>query len=244
VSLERALSKLGLASRTEARGWILAGRVGVDGKVVTDPLEPVVPERSSFSLDARPLRPPGPLTVALHKPRGFLTSRSDPQGRPTVYDLLADVGRHLGPVGRLDQASSGLLLLTSDTRLAAWLTDPRNAVPRRYAVTVRGALDQAEAASLEAGLVLEGQRLAARSVTIRKRSRRETHLLIELAEGKNREIRRLLSALGHEVTRLKRIAFGGLALGELAPGAWREVGAEELRRAFPKAPLGRHVNPS
>jgi 23S rRNA pseudouridine2605 synthase len=237
VTLERALSKLGLLSRTEARRAIQAARVAVDGRVQTDPLLPVVPERVELSLDGRPLQPPAALTVALHKPRGVVTTRSDPEGRPTVYELLRSIEQHLGPVGRLDLASSGLLLLTNDTRLASWLTDPENQVSRRYAVTVRGELDEAQAARLEQGLVLDREPLSARQVTIRKRSRRETHLLVELTEGKNREIRRLMEALGHEVTRLKRIAFGGIVLGDLAPGQWRPIPLDELERAFPRAPL-------
>jgi 23S rRNA pseudouridine2605 synthase len=139
------------------------------------------------------------------------------------------------PVGRLDAATSGLLLLTNDTRLADWLTDPANAVARVYLVTVRGELADAAARRLEEGLDDAGERLAARAVTVRKRSRRETHLVLELTEGKNREIRRLLAAVRHEVTRLKRVSFGGLELGDLAVGKWREVSAEELKAAFPGA---------
>jgi 23S rRNA pseudouridine2605 synthase len=130
-----------------------------------------------------------------------------------------------------------LLLLTNDTRFADWLTDPRNQVSRIYLVTVRGELNEETARRLEQGIEDTGERLAARSVVIRKRSRRETHLVVELTEGKNREIRRMLTAGGHEVTRLKRVSFGGLELGELAPGRWRGLSAAELREAFPSAPL-------
>jgi 23S rRNA pseudouridine2605 synthase len=144
---------------------------------------------------------------------------------------------HLVPVGRLDAATTGLLLLTNDTRLADWVTDPGNAVPRIYLATVRGLLEDATARRLEEGIEDRGERLAASTVTVRKRSRRETHLILALTEGKNREIRRLLAAAGHEVTRLKRVSFGGLELGDLPPGQWRDVTIEELRAAFPGAPL-------
>ena len=129
VPLERAPCRLGLASRTQARALIQAGRIAADGRKQTDPLLPVVPEQVRLSLDGRSLVPPGARPVALHNRRGVLTASSDPRGRPTVFQLLSGMARHLGAVGGLDRASSGLLLLTSDTRLASWLTHPRNAVP-------------------------------------------------------------------------------------------------------------------
>ncbi|HEY3358352.1 MAG TPA: pseudouridine synthase [Polyangia bacterium] len=237
VSLNRALSKLGIASRAEATRLIAAGRVTVDGRVVRDPAAAVVPERAVIAIDGQPAARAAWRTLLLHKPRGVLTTRADPGGRPTVFDLLGEAGAHLVPVGRLDLATTGLLLLTTDTRFAAWATDPASAVPRLYVVTVRGEVSDETAARLTAGVEDAGERLAADAVTIRKRSRRETHLLVRLREGKNRELRRLFAALGHEVTRLTRVAFGGLELGALAPGAWRPVSVEELRAAFPGAPL-------
>jgi 23S rRNA pseudouridine2605 synthase len=260
VSLERALSKLGLATRSAARALVREGRVAVDGRIVTEPLAAVVPERVSIVIDGRETSRPAPLTLMLHKPRGVVTTRSDPQGRLTVYGCLeapapalaggpgcpaGDAGLpdglmkdvHLVPAGRLDAATSGLLLMTNDTRLADWVTDPAHGVPRVYLATVRGELTPERAALLTAGIEDAGERLAASAVAVRKRSRRETHLVLELTEGKNREVRRLLAALGHEVTALKRVAFGGLELGGLAPGAWRVIAAAELRAAFPGAPV-------
>lgn len=234
VPLERALSKLGLASRSEARELICAGRVKVDGEVAADPLREVVPERIRVEIDGRPARRAEPLTVLLHKPRGVVTTRSDPEGRPTVYSCLEGMETHVIPVGRLDAATTGLLLLTNDTRFADWLTDPRNEVPRVYVVTVRGELSDGTARRLEEGVEESGERLGARAVQVRKRSRRETHLIVELIAGRNREIRRMLAAVGHEVTRLKRVSFGGLELGDLEPGRWRVVPPEELARAFPE----------
>ena len=243
VPLERALSKLGLATRSEARALIIQGRVRIDGRRVTDPLRPVVPERIAVAIDGRRVNPPQRLTIALHKPRGVVTTKRDPEGRRTVYDLLHDCPHHLIPVGRLDYATSGLLLLTNDTRLADWLTDPDNEVPRTYLVTVRGRVSDVEARLLERGLECGGETLRARAVTVRKASNRETHLVVELVEGKNREVRRLLSAIDHEVTRLRRVQFGGIALDELAPGAWREIDDDELTRAFPGAHLSRKQLP-
>ena len=237
VSLERALSKLGLASRSEAREMIRGGRVVVDGRTETDPLLEVVPERIRVEIDGRSACRTEPLTVLLHKPRGVVTTRSDPEGRPTVYGCLEGLDAHVIPVGRLDAATSGLLLLTNDTRFADWVTDPRNEVPRVYLVTVRGELSDDTARRLEEGIEESGERLAASRAAVRKRSKRETHLVVELTEGKNREIRRMLAAAGHEVTRLRRVSFGGLELGELAPGKWRAIPVDELRGAFPDAPV-------
>ncbi len=240
VPLERALSKLGLASRSQAAALVGAGRVRVDGRIASDPRQPIVPERACIEIDGEVITRPSRVTVLLHKPRGVLTTRSDPDGRPTVYDFLSGLSTHVVPVGRLDFATSGLLLLTNDTRLADWVADPVHHVPRTYVVTVRGELDDDARSSLERGVTIGGEHLAARSVLVRKRSRRETHLVIELDEGRNREVRRLLLAIGHEVTRLKRIAFGGVALGNLRPGQWRVVSETELRAAFPGGPPPRH----
>lgn len=237
VPLERALSKLGLASRAEARELIRAGRVTVDGRTETDPLREIVPERVRVEIDGRPVRRAEPLTILLHKPRGVVTTRSDPQGRPTVYSCIEALEAHVVPVGRLDAATSGLLLLTNDTRFADWVTDPRHEVPRVYVVTVRGELSDETARRLEEGIEDAGERLAVRRIAVRKRSRRETHLIVELTEGKNREIRRLMATAGHEVTRLKRVAFGGLELGKLVVGKWRALSTDELRAAFPGAPV-------
>jgi 23S rRNA pseudouridine2605 synthase len=234
VSLERALSKLGLASRSEARTLITSGRVSVNGRPATDPTTRVVPEQIAITIDGREAAARGEsITIALHKPRGYVTTRSDPEGRKTVYDLLTGLPARVVPVGRLDLASSGLLLFTNDTQLANWLTDPANAIPRVYLVTVAGRVDEGIAQQLERGLTIDGESLAAKSALIRKASGRETHLVITLVEGKNREIRRLLEAVGHPVTRLRRVQFGGVELGELAPGHWRRIEDAELRLAFP-----------
>ncbi len=240
MPLERALSKLGLASRAEARRLIEAGRVEVDGVAAADPLAEVTPERIRVSIDGAARVIPDFRCLMLNKPRGTVTTKRDPDGRPTVYDLLGEAGTGLVAVGRLDFASTGLLLFTNSTRLAGWLTDPANALPRAYAVTVRGEIDDDKAKTLIEGVEERGERLSAAAVVVRKRSRRETHLLVTLVEGRNREVRRLLAAVDHEVTLLRRFSFGGLELGDLAPGAWREVSPEELHAAFgPEIPLDR-----
>jgi 23S rRNA pseudouridine2605 synthase len=213
---------------------ILQGRVSVDGRTLNTPSTRVVPERVTIAIDgATPPRATASLTILLHKPRGYVTTRSDPEGRKTIYDLLGDLPARVIPVGRLDLATSGLLILTNDTQFGNWLTDPASDIPRVYLVTVKGDVTDDVATRLIKGITAGGARLIAADASVRKRSRRESHLTVTLTEGKNREIRRLLDAVGHPVTQLRRVQFGGLELGTLAPGKWRRVSADELRAAFP-----------
>jgi pseudouridine synthase len=190
------------------------------------PTAPVVPEKAHVELDGRPAKKAQWRTILFHKPRGVVTTRSDPEGRRTVYDVLGDAGRGLVAVGRLDLATTGLLLLTTDTRLSDWLTDPANAIPRLYVVTVRGRVRAEDVHDLPG------------AITIRKASERETHLVVELREGKNRQVRRMFADIGHEVTSLKRVRFGGLELGAIQPGEYREVLHKEMTKAFRGAPHG------
>ena len=238
MSLERALSKLGLASRSQARELIIQGRVTVAGKVVTTPAMRIVPEAIAIAIDGAPSATASPLTILLHKPRGYVTTRSDPEGRKTVYDLLGDVPSRVVPVGRLDLATSGLLILTNDTQFAHWMTDPDSGVDRVYLVTVEGRVAPETAERLVRGVTIDRDMLSAAAAVVRKTSNRESHLTVTLREGKNREVRRLLAAIGHPVTRLRRVQIGGVELGPLAPGHWRRLSQEELRAAFPAYPFG------
>jgi len=230
------LSKLGLASRSEAIALVLAGRVSVGSRTVCDPGHRVVPETARITIDDSPATPPAKRAIALNKPCAVVTTRHDPDGRPTVYDLIAEAGDGLAPAGRLDLASTGLLLCTNDTRFSAWLTAPASAVEREYVVTVRGRVTPDVAAALARGVDDDGEWLQPSAIVVRKASARETHLTVVLREGRNREIRRLFAAAGHEVTRLCRVRIGGLTLGDLPSGAWRDIPLENLRRAFPEYP--------
>lgn len=229
VSLERALSKLGLASRSQTREYILAGRLAVNGCVVCDPMFAVVPERDRFSLDGKPLQKTKWQTILFYKPKGVVTARVDAQGAKTVFDLLPQEFQSLHAVGRLDKATTGLLLLTNDTKLSSFLTDPINAISRIYVVTVEGRVGDEDLIRARQGVVDKGETLKASQATLRKASGRESHLIVELKEGKNREIRRLFEALGYPVRKIKRVAFGHLELGDLKPGEFRSVSKSELR---------------
>jgi pseudouridine synthase len=232
VALERALSKLGIASRSQTREWILAGRIKVNKVVRHEPEFLVVPERDRLELDGQRIQSANFKTILLYKPRGVVTTRSDEKGRPTVFSLLKAEDQYLHAVGRLDMTTSGLLLLTNDTQLSNWLTDPANGVLRTYLVTVAGRVTEENVRQLKTGFKDKGELLRVEEVSLRKTSGRESHLTVILTEGKNREIRRMLKAIGHEVTRLKRVSFGGFSLGSLQPGDYRELSLSEIKKVF------------
>ena len=228
VPLERALSKLGIASRSQTKQWIEAGLLAVNGHVIKDPAFQVVPEKVRITINGQPVTRAAACTIMLYKPKGIVTTRADEKGRKTIYDLLPDHLRHLHPVGRLDMASCGLLLMTTDTQLSNFLTDPDNGIPRIYTVSVAGRITDDDIKRLSQGIRDKGQLLKGSAVTLRKVSNKESHLIVELTEGKNREIRRMFETLGSEVISLKRISFGKLTLGNLAPGQIREVNTKEI----------------
>jgi 23S rRNA pseudouridine2605 synthase len=229
VPLERALSKLGIASRNQTRQWVVKGRLKVNGRTVTDPAALVVPEQDRFALNGNILKSTVNCTVLVYKPKNYVTTRSDEKGRKTVYDLLPPDLQHLHPVGRLDMQTTGLLLLTTDTKLSAFLTDPANAIERVYAVAVRGRVSDEDMDKLTRGITDAREGLKADQIVIRKLSNCESHLTMTLVEGKNREIRRMCKAIGHEVTALKRIAFGPIALGNLQMGQYRQLTEQQVK---------------
>jgi pseudouridine synthase len=232
VPLYRVISKLGYASRTNAVAMITAGEICVDGVQCLDPNRAVIPECNKIYHKEKLVCKDELRVILLYKPKGVITSTKDEQNRPTVYSLLPADLQKLHCVGRLDFATSGLLLLTNNTLLSAWLTNPENGVPRVYVVTVRGLLTPEKAQSMLDGIIDQGQKLKTDSVVVRKSSRRESHLIITLTEGINREIRRLCSSVGNEVTRLKRVSYGPLTLGTMSPGDYRDISREELCADF------------
>lgn len=227
--LARVLSRLGVCSRSEAVRRIEAGRVSVNGHVLREPEAPVDPLRDRVALDGVELRSAARVCIAINKPRGLLVTASDEQGRDTVYALLRESGLPwLAPVGRLDRASDGLLLMTNDPAWAARITGPESHVPKTYRVQVRGTPDAATLARLRAGVLDRGELLSAASVQVVGGGAVNAWLEIVLHEGRNRQIRRMLAACGHAVLRLVRVAIGPVVLGELAKGAWRRLDDAEI----------------
>ena len=227
--LARALSKQGVCSRSIAAQLIHAGRVRLDGYVVRDPEAPTTPT-SRIEIDGEGLKTAAPIYLMLNKPRGLVTTARDEQDRATVYRCFQDSALPwMAPVGRLDQASEGLLLFTNDSAWASAILDPVRHVTKTYHVQVEGIPDAATLGRLTAGLTAaDGERLSASSAALLRRGTRNAWLEVVLTEGKNRQIRRLLEAVDHPVTRLIRVALGPLELGVLAKGQWRTLTAEEV----------------
>ena len=234
MSLARALSKMGVLSRSQAERAIANGRVRVDGVVRREPSFRVDMRRARITLDDAAAEPARRAYLALNKPRGLVTTRDDPQGRPTVYACLdgADLP-FVAPVGRLDKASEGLLLLTNDTQWANRILDPATHVGKTYHVQVDRVPDDDLLRALEDGVDDAGEHLAVTRATLLRSGGKTAWLELVLDEGRNRHLRRLLAAFGMEVLRLVRVAIGPLLLGDLPKGAWRELTPDEVRSLAP-----------
>lgn len=239
TGLARVLSKHGLCSRTQAARWIDAGRVAVDGLVVRDPEFPIVRDRNRITVDGRELDTAPRLYLMLNKPRGLVTTTHDERGRDTIYRCLDGAGLPwLAPVGRLDQASEGLLLLCNDPEWAARITDPEHGPDKTYHVQVDTIPDAVLLERLREGVAHDGEMLRAKSATLLRAGGKNAWLEIVLDEGRNRQIRRLLSAFDISVLRLVRVAIGPLALGALGKGQWRELEADEVAALATMDPAG------
>lgn len=223
-TLERVLSKAGLGSRTEARRWIHARRVSVNGRVIENPDHWVDLERDQVEFDGKPLERAERIYLLLNKPAGYLTTYRDPEGRPTIYDLLPVRERYLFPVGRLDLDTSGLLILTNDTAFAERLTNPDYKVPKTYLVKASRAVGDAELESLRHGVELRDG--PTRPAEVKRVSANKFEITI--TEGRNRQVRRMVEALDAKVLKLVRVAIGPIAIGELQIGKSRELTAKEV----------------
>jgi 23S rRNA pseudouridine2605 synthase len=231
VQLHRAISKLGWGSRTVAWDWIRSGKVRVNGRAVTDPLTWIDLNSDEVSCADQSATKATPVTLALHKPRGVVTTRKDEHGRRAVYDLLPEGLPWLFPAGRLDADSEGLLIFTNDSRLAVSLTDPAHHVPKTYEVTIRGVPGAETLARLRRGIDLsDGPTRPVKVEVIEQRAKGAAVVRMVLTEGRNRQIRRMWAAVGHKVKRLVRVAIGSYDLGDLPAGKCRRLGRPDIDR--------------
>ena len=232
-TLERVLSKAGLGSRTVARGWIGAGRVSVNGKAMRDPDFWVDVKRDKVFFDGKPIQAPKKIYVLLYKPKGYLTTFKDPEGRPTVYDLIPDLGTWVSPVGRLDLDSSGLLILTNDNAFAERMTNPEYKAPKTYQVKASTRIGEEQLQRLRAGVELDDGPTRPAMVRRIRDSEKYSFLEITITEGRNRQVRRMLEAVDSKVLKLVRTAIGPLRIGDLPIGKYRlltQMEVEQSRR--------------
>jgi 23S rRNA pseudouridine2605 synthase len=248
VRLQKLLASAGVGSRRQCEEIILSGRVEVDGKTVTELGTRVDSRTQKIVVDGEPIKFERRMYFAVNKPTGVLSTNRDPAGRMRVVDLVGENAR-LFPVGRLDLHSEGLIIVTNDGELAERLTHPRYGVPKRYLVQVAGEAPPELAEQLVRGVHLEEGVARAKAVYIRHRHKNSTQLEIVLAEGRNREIRRMLAGVGHKVQRLTRVAVGPIRLGKLKPGQYRPLDRDEISQlrelalGGPPAPRQRKVKP-
>jgi pseudouridine synthase len=233
MTLDRVLSRLGLASRTAAREAIRAGRLRVNGRVVRDPDCWVAADRDAVELDGRRLKPARKVYLLFYKPKGVITSHGDPAGRKTIYaylEALGEEGKWVAPVGRLDKDTSGLLLLTNDTAFADFVTSPDSGVSKTYLVKTSGLMSDDVIAQLAAGVEMKRGDFA-RPLSVRRVENRGRYTWLEvvLTEGKNREVRRMIEAVEFKVLKLVRTKIGSLTLAGLEVGKWRVLTAAEVQ---------------
>ena len=227
-TLERVISKAGLGSRTEARRWIHARRVTVNDQVTENPDQWIDLELDRVCFDAAPIEVRERRYVLLYKPKGYLTTYKDPEGRPTVYELLTGVDTFLSTVGRLDVDTSGLLLMTNDNQLAERVTNPLSHVPKTYLVKASTVLSDAQLQHLRDGIELEDGPTRPAVVTRLRDSPKYTQFEITLTEGRNRQVRRMVEAIESHVLKLVRVRIGDISIGALQIGKWRPLTEAEV----------------
>jgi pseudouridine synthase len=227
-TLDRVLSKFGLGSRTEARSWIGAGRVTVNGKKIQTPDFWVDPEHDRVALDGHALTARQKQYLLLYKPKGYLTTYKDPEGRPTVYDLVGGVKDFVFPVGRLDRDTTGLLILTNDSAFGDHITSPQSKVPKTYLVKASALLEEEQLDRLRQGIVLDDGPTRPAVVKHIRDGAKYTFFEITITEGRNRQVRRMVEALGAKVLKLVRTGIGGIEIGALEIGKYRNFSEEEV----------------
>jgi pseudouridine synthase len=239
ATLDRVLSKAGIASRTTTREWIHEGRVKVNGRIVRNPDHWVERGKDVVHLDGLKVRDEKKIYLVLNKPTGVITSFGDNKNRPTVYDFLKGVDRWVFPVGRLDMDTSGLLVLTNDTEFGEALLQPESNVPKTYYGKISGVMTTDQLFQLGCGLDIgRGERTGPAVIREIRATEKYTWFELTLTEGKNRQVRRMFEAIGHRVLKLVRIRIGGLELEDLPIGKCKVLNAREARKVF-EAPRGR-----
>ena len=238
--LQKILSRAGVASRRAAEEMLAAGRISVNGAVVTAPGTKADPRKDEIRVDGRLISlDTDKIYLALYKPSGYVTTLNDPQGRPIVTDLLAGVAERVYPVGRLDYDSEGLLILTNDGDFAQRVQHPRYGIPKTYRVKVEGVLTRAEFSALERGVQLPDGRFTPVRIRFEKTNRASTWIELTISDGRNRVIRRAFDSVGHSVVRLVRTAVADLTLGSLREGEWRMLEHREVERLLSRATGGK-----
>ncbi|MCW5209382.1 rRNA pseudouridine synthase [Desulfobulbus sp. US1] len=235
--IQKIIAHAGICSRRKAEEYIAEGRVKVDGKPITQPGLKVDPEQVIITVDGKPLKEEKKIYILLHKPRGYVTTMSDPQGRPIVTDLLSEIQERLFPVGRLDLDSEGALLLTNDGALANQVIHPRFEVNKTYEATVRDLPKKSDLQRLEQGIVLDGKKTWPAQLRVLKKKKDVTVIEIIIHEGKKRQVRKMFQAIGHPVIRLKRTAYGRLRLENLPEGRYRFLDKIDVKKLFCKKKL-------
>ena len=231
--LQKILAQAGVCSRRAAEELIRQGRVSVDGVSVTEMGLKVDADLQCVTVNGQPLKRTGKkITLLLNKPKGYVTTMSDPQGRPIVTALIKDVHERLFPVGRLDLDTEGALLMTNDGELAQKLLHPKFEIKKTYLAIIHGHLDPRKIQALEQGIDLDGRMTWPARISVREKSEKTTTLQIIIHEGRKRQVRRMFEAMGHPVIYLKRLAYGNLELGNLALGKYRFLSKKDLDRLF------------
>lgn len=230
--LQKILAQAGIASRRSAEQLILAGRVEVDGHIVTQLGCKVDPGRACIRVDGRAIGAEEKISLLLNKPAGYITTLSDPQGRPSVCELVRDIPRRLFPVGRLDLDTEGALIMTNDGALAHRILHPSHEINRTYEALVSGCPNRDCLRQLATGILLDGVRTAPARLRLLQREAGRTLVEIIIHEGRKRQVRRMFQAVGHRVLHLRRTAYGGLRLADLPPGRYRILSEKDLQRIF------------
>jgi len=231
--LQKILAQAGVASRRTAEGYIKAGRVAVDGEVVTEMGLQLDPNHHRITFDGKPIsREEALVYILLNKPAGYVTTLSDPQGRPLVTSLLRDVKERVFPVGRLDLDTEGALILTNDGELGNQIIHPKYEINKTYVATVKGRPDRHRLRQLEEGIMLDGHRTWPAKTRVVRGDEKATAIEIIIHEGKKRQVRKMFAAIGHPVLHLQRTAYGNLRLGKLPLGSYRYLNQKDLALIF------------